>query len=343
LASSPAAIERQVDDHLVALSEEGIARTVDALSIRIGLRRNSSIAYFPMTTPTIFHVDVFATRPLTGNGLTVFLGADDWSAPVMQELTQEMKQFESIFLSEITSTGARARVFTVEEELPFAGHPVLGAAAVLHRTQTPEADSSSWVLKLPAGDVPVSTRKVGNHYLAEMNQGTAIFGRIIAVAELQTILARLGLSSQDLAGPPAQVVSTGLPYLILPVQPEALARAAISGSDLEALLSALGAKFFFLLDVAAREIRTWDNLGRVEDVATGSAAGPAAAYLFSLGLADPSLPMELAQGRFAGRPSKIQISRDPFDRLLVSGEVWPVTHGFLDLNVQPGERSHANR
>jgi len=80
-----------------------------------------------MTSPTIFHVDVFATRPLTGNGLTVFLGTDSWSAPVMQQLTQEMRQFESIFLSEITSTGARARVFTVEEELPFAGHPVLGA------------------------------------------------------------------------------------------------------------------------------------------------------------------------------------------------------------------------
>ena len=252
----------------------------------------------------------------------------------MQQLTQEMKQFESIFLSEITSTGARARVFTVEEELPFAGHPVLGAAAVLHRTQTPEADSGSWVLKLPSGEVPVRTKKMGTHYLAEMDQGAAIFGRAVASAELQPILARLGLSSQDLAAePPAQVISTGLPYLILPVPPEALARAAISGSDLEALLAAMGAKFILLLDVAGREMRTWDNLGRVEDVATGSAAGPAAAYLFSLGLADPSSSMELAQGRFAGRPSKIQVRRDASDRLLVSGEVWPVTHGFLDLNA----------
>jgi PhzF family phenazine biosynthesis protein len=287
-----------------------------------------------MTIPTIFHVDVFATRPLTGNGLTVFLGTDEWSAPVMQQLTQEMKQFESIFLSEITSASARARIFTVEEELPFAGHPVLGAAAVLHRTQTPDADSSSWILKLPSGEVPVSTKKVGNHYLAEMNQGAAIFGRAIASAELQPILARLGLSSQDLVTEPsAQVISTGLPYLILSIHPEALARAAISGSDLEVLLAAFGAKFILLLDVAGREMRTWDNLGRVEDIATGSAAGPAAAYLFSLGLADPSLPMELAQGRFAGRPSKIQVRRDTFDRLLVSGEVWPVTHGFLDLNA----------
>lgn len=287
-----------------------------------------------MTSPTIFHVDVFATRPLTGNGLTVFLGTDEWSAPVMQRLTQEMKQFESIFLSEITSAGARARIFTVEEELPFAGHPVLGAAAVLHRTQTPEAGASSWVVKVPSGEVPVHTRKLGDHYLAEMNQGAAIFGPAVASAGLQPVLARLGLGSQDVADQPsAQVVSTGLPYLILPVRPEAFARAAISGSDLEMLLAALGAKFILLLDVAGREMRTWDNLGRVEDVATGSAAGPSAAYLFSLGLADPGLPMELAQGRFAGRPSKLQVRRDTFGNLLVSGEVWPVSHGYLDLDA----------
>ncbi|HEY2976948.1 MAG TPA: PhzF family phenazine biosynthesis protein, partial [Burkholderiaceae bacterium] len=79
------------------------------------------------------HVDVFATRSLTGNGLTVVLDADGWPAERMQALTQEMRQFETIFLSEVSPYGAAARVFTVEEELGFAGHPVLGAAAVLHR------------------------------------------------------------------------------------------------------------------------------------------------------------------------------------------------------------------
>jgi trans-2,3-dihydro-3-hydroxyanthranilate isomerase len=291
-----------------------------------------------MKIPTFFHVDVFATRPLTGNGLTVFLGTEEWPAPFLQELTQEMKQFESIFLSEITPAGARARIFTVEEELPFAGHPVLGAAVVLHRTQTPEAISSEWILKLPALEVPVRTTRMGDHHRAEMNQGAAVFGRDIAPAELQPILERLGLSPQDLATEPAaQVVSTGLPYLILSVHPGALARAAIRGSDLEALLAALGAKFILVLDAAGREMRTWDNLGRVEDVATGSAAGPAAAYLLSLGLADPGSPMELAQGRFAGRPSRIEVRRDPLGRLFVSGEVWPVSHGFLDLPFRKDE------
>jgi len=281
--------------------------------------------------PQIYHVDVFATGPLTGNGLTVFLGTEGWSASLMQRLTQEMKQFESIFLSEIGAAGARARVFTVEEELPFAGHPVLGAAAVLHRTQTPEADAGEWILKLPSGDLPVRTERRGDCFRAEMNQGAAVWGRTVAAAELGPILARLGLSAADLPdGLPAQVVSTGLPYLLVPVHPEPLARAVIASTDLEARLAPLGAKFLFLLDVAGREIRTWDNLGKVEDVATGSAAGPAGEYLFRLGLADPGAPLDIAQGRFAGRPSKIQVRRDASENLFVSGEVWPVSHGVLD-------------
>jgi trans-2,3-dihydro-3-hydroxyanthranilate isomerase len=282
---------------------------------------------------SLYHVDVFATGPLTGNGLTVFLETEGWSASLMQRLTQEMKQFESIFLSGIGATGARARVFTVEEELPFAGHPVLGAAAVLHRTQTPEADAGEWTLKLPSGDLPVRTERRGDHFRAEMNQGAAIWGQTVAAAELGPILGRLGLSAADLpAGLPAQVVSTGLPYLLVPVHPEGLARAAITGTDLEALLAPLGAKFLFLLDVAGREIRTWDNLGKVEDVATGSAAGPAGAYLFRHGLTDPGVPLDIAQGRFAGRPSKLQVRQDASESLFVSGEVWPVSHGVLDVN-----------
>jgi trans-2,3-dihydro-3-hydroxyanthranilate isomerase len=93
-----------------------------------------------MTNSTYFHVDVFATSPMTGNGLTVFLNTANWSVPAMQRLTREMRQFESIFLSEVSPSGATARVFTVDEELPFAGHPVLGLRqffiALRRRTQT---------------------------------------------------------------------------------------------------------------------------------------------------------------------------------------------------------------
>lgn len=284
-----------------------------------------------MTRPNHFHVDVFATRPLTGNGLAVFPDADGWDPGFMQGLTQEMKQFESIFLSQLDAGRCRARVFTVEEELPFAGHPVLGAAAVLHRLHAPEAEAAQWTLQLASGDVPVSTQRRGGHILAEMDQGRPDIQAPVDASALQPILATLGLAPADLRpGQPARVVSTGLPYLVLPVQAEALARARIDGRELQGLLAAVGAKFVLVLDTAAAEMRTWDNLGRVEDVATGSAAGPAAAYLFGLGLADPARPLALAQGRFAGRPSRLAVRRDAGGALHVSGQVWPVAQGRLE-------------
>ncbi len=80
------------------------------------------------------HVDVFSRRALQGNGLVVVLEAEHLSTAVMQELTREIRQFETAFLAGVDLPGrsARLRIFTEDEELDFAGHPVLGAAAVLH-------------------------------------------------------------------------------------------------------------------------------------------------------------------------------------------------------------------
>jgi PhzF family phenazine biosynthesis protein len=279
-----------------------------------------------------FHVDVFASRPMSGNGLCVFMDTAHWPAASMQHMAQEMRQFESIFLSDISYSGAAGRVFTVEEELPFAGHPLLGAAAVLHRTQAPESDACTWTLRVPLGPVVVRTRRCNQHHLCEMNQGRASLGPGVGGLQLHPILERLGLSETDLvSGLPAQVISTGLPYLVLPLTANALSRARIRGSDFEALLAAAGAKFILVLDTEAREARTWDNLGQVEDVATGSAAGPAAAYLLQHGLADARAAIEISQGRFAGRPSQLVVTRDEEGDLRVRGEVWPVAHGTLDF------------
>ena len=79
-----------------------------------------------MNTPDYFQVDVFASTSLNGNGLSVFPRAEQWDAERMQAITREMRQFESIFLMHADHDGAEARIFTVEEELPFAGHPLLG-------------------------------------------------------------------------------------------------------------------------------------------------------------------------------------------------------------------------
>ena len=249
----------------------------------------------------------------------------------MQRITQEMRQFETIFLSSITDLGATARVFTTEEELPFAGHPVLGAAAVLHRTQRPYETECNWNIDLPAGRTTVQTTRFPEYYRCEMDQGIPKFRAPATSAELRPFLARLGLQEADIDGRfSAQVVSTGLPYLIVPVHALGLAKAKIVSHDLEQCLQALGAKFVLLLDVDAKEIRTWDNQGKVEDVATGSAAGPAVAFLIQNGAVSSALATTLHQGRFAGRPSELTVRRSIGQHIHVSGNVWSVSCGHLE-------------
>lgn len=279
-----------------------------------------------------FHVDVFARRPLAGNGLAVFLDTDGWSDRRMQELTREMHQFESIFLSAIDAHSATARIFTVQEELPFAGHPVLGAAAVLHRTLAPNAEQGQWRLRLSRRSVEVTTRRNGASVFAEMDQGTPVFGPPIPTTDAAAVLDTLGLDASDLVdGFPLQRVSTGLPYLIVPVTAQALARARVRGRDLERQLAVFDARFAYLLDPETPEGRTWDNLGEAEDVATGSAAGPVAAYLRQHGrFAASAGTVTLQQGRHAGRPSELGM-RLVGSRAFVSGEIWPVIAGVLEL------------
>ncbi len=125
-----------------------------------------------------------------------------------------------------------------------------------------------------------------------------------------------------------QVVSAGLPYLIVPVA-QGLDRARITVGDFEERLADVGAKFVYVFDPDQREGRSWDNAGVLEDVATGSAAGPAAAFLAAHGLAAPDETIVISQGRFAGRPSVIVVTPDS------QGELWV---GRTGCAGRPGRR-----
>jgi len=270
-----------------------------------------------------FQVDVFAPRPFTGNGLGVFPEAAALSADQMQVLTQELRQFECIFLA-AKEDAVRARIFTVDEELPFAGHPVLGAGAVLHHLAGPQAERRS-TLELSAGRrLDVRSTRLDDGFRVEMDQGVASFGPAF---EDGAVLAALGLQRENVEpGLSLQVVSTGLPYLIIPLA-GGLDRARIQHPDFEALLATHGAKFVYLLDVRRREGRTWDNRGAVEDVATGSAAGPAAAYLVTHGREPRGDWLLLSQGRYAGRPSTLEVRVAPSGEVTVRGSVFLVSEG----------------
>jgi trans-2,3-dihydro-3-hydroxyanthranilate isomerase len=275
------------------------------------------------------HVDVFSRRALQGNGLVVVLDAEHLPAAVMQDLTREVRQFETAFLAGVDLPGrsARLRIFTEDEELDFAGHPVLGAAAVLHTLlSAPEAEES-WAVKVAERSVEVRTRGADRWVDATMDQGVPKLGPPIAGELAQAYRDALNLAHGHLhPALPMQVASTGLPYLIVPVQ-AGLERARISHPGFEGLLEASGAKFVYVLDPDRPEGRTWDNAGRVEDVATGSAAGPAAGYLLHHGVRPPGQPLLVHQGRFTGRPSTIEVHPGPDGPLWVGGPVAPVAAG----------------
>ncbi|MBC7881672.1 MAG: PhzF family phenazine biosynthesis protein [Anaerolineae bacterium] len=279
-------------------------------------------------------VDVFASEPFSGNGLSVFLLDEDLPTLAMQRITQEMRQFETIFLRRIQETSRFiARIFTMEEELMFAGHPIIGAASLLHSQLFSNDLEYQFEFTTPEKQILATSYRQGEHYSAEMDQGIASVSAPIPDEKSGIFLAALNLSSNDLAAElPMQVVSTGLPYLIVPVHRN-LERARIVIGNFEDLLASVGAKFVYVLDVEHREGRTWDNDGRVEDIATGSAAGPAAVYLVIHQRATSGENITLHQGRFLNRPSALYatVRGNAELSVTVSGQVFFVGNGFLRL------------
>lgn len=254
----------------------------------------------------------------------------------MQCLTRELNQFESIFLEiDAAARLVDARIFTVDEELPFAGHPVLGAAAVAHQESAPAADRVAWTFRLGAREVAVESARAPHGFRARMDQGIAHFGPPLPSAGSGRFLEALGLAPED-AHPvlPLQMVTTGLPYLIVPVRSR-FGEARIRHSAFEELLGSVGAKFVYVLDPDRPEGRTWDNAGLVEDVATGSAAGPAGAYLVAHGCRREGETIAVQQGARSGRPSELRVNvREAGGSLavVVEGDVVPVGQGtFIRL------------
>ncbi len=250
----------------------------------------------------------------------------------MLKITQEMKQYETIFLRKTGDCEYRARIFTKDEELDFAGHPILGAAAVV-QMMSGRARRTEIRFHLNCKDVTVCSTTINDRreYVCSMNQGSAqTIGRI-APSDYPKLIAPLGLHMGDLASSyPLQVVTTGLPYLIVPIR-SGLERAGIVSNDYESLLLSYGAKFAYVFDIAAMEGRTWDFSG-LEDVATGSAAGPVGAYLCEHGICPEGQEMIIHQGRFLGRPSELRVLKEKeTGNIFVSGNVSIIAKGtFYD-------------
>lgn len=277
-----------------------------------------------------YHTDVFSAVSFAGNGLTVIFTEKEIAAAKMQKIAQEFKQFETIFLQQTGERQFRARIFTVEEELDFAGHPLIGAAAAVHDRIFQKEDKVTVSFVLNRKNLETVSERKNGFYQAVMNQGKPEFLGVPSAEQKGWIAGALNLKPEELhAVLMPEVISTGLPYLIVPVS-SGLEHAGITVPDLEERLKPLGAKFVYLIDPERMEGRTWDNFGAVEDVATGSAAGPVGAYLCKYGRHMKGGELILNQGRYVGRPSQIRILMDKnSDEISVAGDVTIIAAGEM--------------
>ena len=272
-------------------------------------------------------VDVFTNKKLSGNGLTIFYDFDYLSTDKMLSLTQEMRQFESIFVTR-KNNDFYARIFTLDEELDFAGHPLIGLAAHLHEEYSDE-QTDTWEIILNKKSVKLTTKVLADYYEVTMEQGRPEFINALTVAESAAFLSALNLNSTQVANYPLEVISTGLPYLIIPIK-SGIDSVRVCHNNLEVLLAEYSAKFVYIIDTQTFEGRTWDNQGKVEDIATGSAAGPVGAFLYKHNLVSAGESFIIKQGRFLMRPSEIKViikpQKNDFYHLSVTGQVCKIAN-----------------
>jgi len=165
------------------------------------------------------HVDVFSAVAYAGNSVAVIVNPPPLTSAQMALITRELRHFETVFVQTGPADGqARARVFDLAEELDFAGHPVLGAAAVLHQATDAEPGAPrDWTIGLKARGVQVRTiGRTGGHVSAVLDAGKPEFLGTLPRAERPAVAAALGLTAAELDDSlPLEVVSTGLRYLVV--------------------------------------------------------------------------------------------------------------------------------
>jgi trans-2,3-dihydro-3-hydroxyanthranilate isomerase len=260
-----------------------------------------------------FVMDVFADTALKGNPLAVVMNIADLTAERMQAIAREFNLSETTFVerraAEIEQReGVRVRIFTTQEELPFAGHPTLGTASVLRLSAPETVQQDTVTLSLKVGAVPV--KFAGEGLFGEMTQRDPEFGEELDAKEV----ARLcGLDEEDLdSALPPEVVSTGNAFAIVALKShEALTQLNVKQQEATEWLRARGARWFYVLGPTGSEEPAWRarmQFNGGEDPATGSAAGCAIGYLVKRGAVDSGKRVHLRQGVEMGRPSELYLS-----------------------------------
>lgn len=285
-------------------------------------------------------LDVFTSRPLEGNQLAVFYNADGLSDDEMQKLARETNLSETTFIfprDEQTQRerGYKVRIFTVNEELPFAGHPTLGTAWYLRQ----HCNDDEIVLDLKVGKIPVRFEQRDGLLFGEMRQAEPQFGRTHSHAEVARVL---GIAASELEeNIPIQTVSTGMPFTIVPFRRlSTLQNLTISWSQMAPYLANIGSPAFFYF-VCCETIAPDATLhARMifyngEDPATGSAAGCCTAWAVKHGVLAPETQGMIEQGIETRRPSYLYVraakSEDTVTNVRVGGNVVHVIDGKVTM------------
>jgi trans-2,3-dihydro-3-hydroxyanthranilate isomerase len=254
--------------------------------------------------------DVFSSKALEGNSLAVFFDGRGLSDVEMQLIAKEMNLSETTFICPRDAEtererGVRVRIFTVQEELPFAGHPTLGTAFALRG----DSGATEIALDLNVGKVPVRFEEgTGQQAFGEMTQIDPVFGM---QHDRDAVARATGLKVEDFdPSLPIETVSTGLPYTVTPLKSLAvIQKLRVDLDRADEYLEKTGGKFLYFVtretvDPAAR-LHARMLFYNGEDPATGSAAGCTAAWMAAHGVAGPDERVLIEQGMEMQRPSRI--------------------------------------
>ncbi|MGA7397750.1 MAG: PhzF family phenazine biosynthesis protein [Solirubrobacterales bacterium] len=278
----------------------------------------------------VFWLDVFTDTPMLGNPLAVVLDADGVSDETMLSFAREVNLSETTFVQTATTDGGdyRNRIWTISGEIPFAGHPSLGTAVAVAISRGIESTTFTQQTQVGLQEIEVQLRDGGWH--AAVHQPAAEFGESFAADRLAPSLG-LAPSSMD-PYLSAQIVSTGLPALLVPVaSSEALAEARPVFDEIRQIdgRDALNTYVFFH-ERGSRTIKArcfGEDLAGIEDPATGSAAGPLVAYLQDcLDISE----VVIEQGVEMGRASRLE-AKMVDGRPMVGGDVVVLSVGHVNL------------
>ena len=283
-------------------------------------------------------VDVFTSKPLAGNQLAVVLDGQGISTDDMQRIAREMNLAETTFVlpPDDPAHAAKLRIFTPFVELPFAGHPTVGTAWVLANEGLVAGGAQQFTLEEGVG--PVTVRRGRDDGLIWMTHPPVVFGEVLPHA---TVATAIGIKESDVVDDiPAQVVSTGNPFLLVALNAAgAVDRATPGPARVRKLLNGTKAHgvYLFARTSARRLYGRMFAVDVPEDPATGSAAGPLGAFAVKYELVRRASELEIKaeQGTKMGRQSFVHVrlkygaSKDVPETIEVGGSVRPVLSGTL--------------